>query len=198
MAPEVINAETAPVASACVSSAACTQEVQRLNSAIQQSENPQLKYIVALLLFTGCRKRELLDAKWEHVNLERRSWLIPTSKSGKPRHVPLSDAALDVLDQLPRFTHCPYVLPNPQTLKPFNTVYQSWHTARCKAGLKDVRMHDLRHSFASFLVNAGRSLYEVQNLLGHSRVSTTQRYAHLSQETLLDATNAAFKATGWS
>jgi site-specific recombinase XerD len=59
-------------------------------------------------------------------------------------------------------------------------------------------MHDLRHSFASFLINSGRSLYEVQNLLGHSQVATTQRYAHLSQETLLDATNAAFKATGWS
>jgi site-specific recombinase XerD len=59
-------------------------------------------------------------------------------------------------------------------------------------------MHDLRHSFASFLINSGRSLYEVQNLLGHSQVSTTQRYAHLSQETLIDATNAVFKATGWS
>jgi site-specific recombinase XerD len=58
------------------------------------------------------------------------------------------------------------------------------------AGLKDVRMQDLRHSFASFLVNAGRSLYEVQKILGHTQVKTTQRYAHLAQETLLDATNA--------
>ena len=174
------------------------QEVQSLNAAIQTSENTQLKYIVALLLFTGCRKRELLDAKWEHFNIERRCWYIPTTKNGKPRHVPLSDAVLDVLNQLPRFNRCPYLLPNPQTLKPFNTVYYSWNTARCKAGLSDVRMHDLRHSFASFLINSGRSLYEVQNLLGHSQVATTQRYAHLSQETLLDATNAAFKATGWS
>jgi integrase len=174
------------------------QEVQHLNVAIQSSENTQLKYIVALLLFTGCRKRELLDAKWEHFNIERRCWYIPTTKNGKPRHVPLSDAVLDVLNQLPRFNRCPYLVPNPQTLKPFNTVYYSWNSARCKAGLSDVRMHDLRHSFASFLINSGRSLYEVQNLLGHSQVATTQRYAHLSQETLLDATNAAFKATGWS
>ena len=174
------------------------QEVQRLNQSIQASENPQLKYIVALLLFTGCRKRELLDAKWEHFDLDRRQWRIPTSKNGKPRHIPLSDAVLDVLNQLPRFNRCPYVIPNPNTLKPFNTIYYSWNTARIKAGLSDVRMHDLRHSFASFLINSGRSLYEVQNLLGHSQVATTQRYAHLSQETLLDATNAAFKATGWS
>ena len=150
------------------------------------------------LCFTGCRKRELLDAKWDHFDIDRRQWRIPTSKNGKPRHIPLSDAVLDVLNQLPRFNRCPYVIPNPNTLKPFNTIYYSWNTARIKAGLSDVRMHDLRHSFASFLINSGRSLYEVQNLLGHSQVATTQRYAHLSQETLLDATNAAFKATGWS
>ena len=59
------------------------------------------------------------------------------------------------------------------------------------AGLEEVRIHDLRHSFASFLVNAGRSLYEVQKLLGHTQIKTTQRYAHLSQQTLLDAANAA-------
>ncbi|MFZ2855725.1 MAG: tyrosine-type recombinase/integrase, partial [Rhodocyclaceae bacterium] len=71
-----------------------------------------------------------------------------------------------------------------------------WDTARGKAGLADVRIHDLRHSFASFLVNAGRSLYEVQKILGHTQVKTTQRYAHLSQETLIDAANAAMAATG--
>ncbi len=79
--------------------------------------------------------------------------------------------------------HCLY------TAKPYVSVFCSWNTARNNAGLKDVRMHDLRHSFASFLVNAGRSLYEVQKLLGHTQIKTTQRYAHLSQDSLLSAAN---------
>ena len=79
---------------------------------------------------------------------------------------------------------------NPKTLKPYVSIFCSWNTARTKAGLADVRIHDLRHSYASFLVNAGRSLYEVQRLLGHTQIKTTQRYAHLSHDTLLDATNS--------
>ena len=67
---------------------------------------------------------------------------------------------------------------------------------RKAAGLKDVRMHDLRHSFASFLVNSGRTLYEVQQLLGHTQIKTTARYSHLSQDTLLDASNAVTRAVG--
>jgi integrase len=80
-----------------------------------------------------------------------------------------------------------YPFGNPKTCKPYKHLYSAWNTARIKAGLPEVRMHDLRHSFASFLINSGRSLYEVQKLLGHTQVKTTQRYAHLSQETLLDA-----------
>jgi site-specific recombinase XerD len=64
------------------------------------------------------------------------------------------------------------------------------------AGLADVRMHDLRHSFASLLINSGRTLYEVQHILGHTQIKTTQRYAHLSQDTLLAAANAAADAVG--
>ena len=173
-----------------------SKEAQCLIQAIQSSENKQLKYIVTLLLLTGCRKRELLDAQWAHFDLERRSWRIPTSKSGKPRHVPLSDSVLTLLSQVPRFEGCPYVVPNPQTKLPFKTVFHSWDSARKLAGLHDLRMHDLRHSFASFLINSGRSLYEVQNILGHSQSKTTQRYAHLSHSTLLDATNAASVGSG--
>jgi integrase len=153
---------------------------------------------VSLLLFTGCRKRELLDAKWEHFDLERRSWRIPTSKSGKSRYVPISDTMHSILLQVPRFEDCPYLLPNPKTLKPFNTIYFSWNLARTRAGLADLRMHDLRHSFASFLINANRSLYEIQSILGHTQISTTQRYAHLSQKTLVEAANAVNDVIDWS
>jgi site-specific recombinase XerD len=87
--------------------------------------------------------------------------------------------------------NCSIRLPNSKTLKPYRAIYHSWHTARTQAGLSDVRMHDLRHSFASFLVNGGCSIYDVQKLLGHSNVSMTQRYSHLSQERLLAAANVA-------
>jgi integrase len=171
-------------------------EVKRLHEALLNSDNSQLQYIVPLLLLTGCRKRELLNAQWDHFDLERCTWRIPISKSGKARHVPLSSEVITLLRQLPRFDACSYVVPNPKTQLPYVSIFCSWNTARKQAGLPEVRMHDLRHSFASFLVNSGRSLYEVQNLLGHSQLVTTQRYAHLSQETLLDATNAAASAAG--
>ena len=80
-----------------------------------------------------------------------------------------------------------FIFINPRTGKPFVTIFISWNTARCEAGLPELRLHDLRHSFASFLVNAGRSLYEVQELLGHASIQTTSRYAHLSRERLAEA-----------
>jgi site-specific recombinase XerD len=105
---------------------------------------------------------------------------------------------LGILFQVPRFEGCPYLLPNPKTLKPFNTVYFAWNLARTRAGLADLRMHDLRHSFASFLINANRSLYEIQSILGHTQISTTQRYAHLTQKTLVEAANAVDGVIDWS
>jgi integrase len=86
------------------------------------------------------------------------------------------------------------VFANPKTHKPFVSIFCSWNTARKSVGLEDVRIHDLRHSFASFLVNNGRSLYEVQRILGHTQIKTTQRYAHLSNDSLLAAANEISKA----
>ncbi|MNQ81813.1 Tyrosine recombinase XerD [compost metagenome] len=176
------------------------EETQRLRDALEDCGNNQMRYIVPLLLLTGARKRELLDACWEHFDLERRVWRIPTSKTGKPRYVPLSTAVIAILEQLPRWNGCPYLVPNPKTHKPFRSVFCSWDAARKLAGLPDVRMHDLRHSMASNMVNSGRSLYEVSKVLGHAQLKTTQRYSHLSQETLLAAVDAAANATGtnWS
>ena len=171
-----------------------SEETVRLHEALEKSENTQLKHIVALMLMFGCRKRELLDAKWEHFDMERANWRIPMSKSGKPRSIPLSAKAMEQLLALPRWEGCPYVVPNPSTLKPYGNLFCAWDTARKRAGLPDVRMHDLRHSFASNLVNAGRSIYVVSNLLGHSQVKTTQRYAHLSDATLHEAMNDAANA----
>ena len=149
--------------------------------------------IVPMLILTGARKREVLDAKWEDFDVVRKQWRIPVTKTGRPRHVPLSDGVLQLLDSIPH-DDCPWVFANPKTRKPFVSIFTAWNTARKRAELSEVRIHDLRHSFASFLVNAGRSLYEVQKILGHTQVKTTQRYAHLSQDTLLDAANEVSKA----
>jgi integrase len=170
------------------------EEAERLYEAVCKSENTMLKYIVPMLILTGARKREVLDAKWEDFDLGRRAWRIPISKSGKARHVPLSDGALNVLASMPRKVE--WAFANPDTGKPYVSVFYAWDTARKSVGLSDVRMHDLRHSFASLLINSGRTLYEVQHILGHTQVKTTQRYAHLSQDTLLAAANSATAALG--
>lgn len=171
-------------------------ETKRLYDALKVSDNPMLQFIIPMLLLTGARKREVLDARWEDFDLIRRQWRIPKTKTGRPRHVPLSDGVIRLLAAVPHDEESGWVFPNPKTGKPYVSVFYSWNTARKLAGLKDVRIHDLRHSFASFLVNAGRSLYEVQRILGHTQVKTTQRYAHLSQETLVDACNSVVNALG--
>ncbi|MXN30105.1 site-specific integrase [Delftia sp. CH05] len=174
-------------------------ETQRLHEALSQCGSPQLKSIVALLLLLGCRKRELLDARWEDVDLERRNWRIPLSKSGKARSIPISDRALEVLRGLPRWSGCPYVIPNPDTKRPFGNLFYLWDKVRKEAGIADLRMHDLRHTFASNLVNSGQSIYVVSKLLGHSQIKTTARYSHLADETLMSAVDAAAKVvdTSW-
>lgn len=163
------------------------EETKRLLDAVKESKNPQMQNIIELLLFTGARKREIMDAKWEDVHLERRFIRVPLSKSGKPRNIPLSSAAMEVIERLPRFKDCPFLVPNPATLQPYTGVYEVWHRVRKQAGLEDVRLHDLRHTYASHLVNAGASIYVVSKVLGHSQIKNTMRYSHLSEETLLDA-----------
>lgn len=165
------------------------EQTTRLLTAVRHSQNPLLADIVAFLLFTGARKREALDAKWQDVDWRQKLWRIPKTKSGKVRHVPLSTGALRLLQDLqekvdPAIEH---IFANPRTGKPFVSIFYSWDTARKEARLPELRIHDLRHSFASFLVNAGRSLYEVQELLGHADIRTTSRYAHLSRERLREA-----------
>src|SRR5262249_38950142 len=108
-------------------------------------------------------------------------------KSGKPRAIALNAQALDLLRAIPRDPDNPYILPSAVTGRPSASLFFPWDRIRKRAGLADVRLHDLRHSYASFLVNQGVSLYVVQGLLGHAHSRTTQRYAHLAHETLLDA-----------
>ncbi|OHE21101.1 MAG: hypothetical protein A2540_01870 [Sulfurimonas sp. RIFOXYD2_FULL_37_8] len=167
------------------------EEASRLLAAINSTEqNIHLKYIIPMLILTGARRGEVLKAKHEDFNLYQNTWTIPTSKSGKKRILPMTPQLLELYHSIPK-DDTPYLFASPKTKKPYVTIYSSWNSARVKAGLKDVRMHDLRHSFASALVNSGRSLYEVQTLLGHSTSTMTQRYAHLSNEALMSAASCA-------
>lgn len=170
-----------------------SDEVRRLLSACEESHNRQLKFIVPMLLFTGSRLSELLTAEWKDVDIERRQWLIPISKSGKSRRVPLSDAALDILKNMPQFKNCPYLVPNPDTLKPFVTIKHAWQTARDEAKLPSLRLHDLRHAFCSAAVSAGVDLYAVGQIVGHADHKSTMRYSHLAADTLLAAVEAGAK-----
>lgn len=169
------------------------EEAVRLREAAATSRNTQLGPIIDLLLYTGARVRELLDARWEHIHVDRQSWHIPTSKTGRSRDVPLSKAALDTIAKLPRFKNCPYLVPNPETFEPFVSITHAWQGARIKAGLPGFRIHDLRHSAASFMVNSGVDLFAVGKVLGHASYQSTQRYSHLANDTLLAAVEAGAK-----
>jgi integrase len=139
------------------------------------------------LLLTGARRNEITHAKWEYVDWHKKTLLVPCSKSGRPRLIQLNSAALDVLRSVPRQPDDIFIFPSPVTGRPSASLHFPWTRIRKRAGLTEFRLHDLRHSFASFLVNKGVSIYVVQGLLGHANVRATQRYAHLANETLLDA-----------
>lgn len=166
------------------------EEAARLRSAAAESFNNQLQHIVDLLLFTGARVNELLTAQWQHVDLDRKTWLIPTSKTGRPRHVPLPTPAIEIIQGLPKFKGCPYLIPNPETRKPFVSIRHAWLRAIRVARLPGLRIHDLRHSAASFMVNSGVDLFAVGKVLGHASIQSTQRYSHLANDTLLKAVEA--------
>ncbi|MGA1635205.1 MAG: tyrosine-type recombinase/integrase [Gemmobacter sp.] len=166
-------------------------ETRRLLGALGRSRNAMLPMIVSFLLLTGARRHEAMMATWDQIDTETRIWTIPVTKAGKPRKVVLSDATLALLGRVEaehrrrldgeRLEH---VFPNFATGKPYRSIFHPWRHARAAAGLSEVRLHDLRHSFASALVNHGVPIYEVQALLGHASIRTTQRYAHLAPERL--------------
>lgn len=165
------------------------EEMGQLYKSVKASRNVMLQYIVAFLVLTGARRNEVLHATWDDFDLERGDWRIPKTKSGNARHVPLNEGALRILAMVKGMSRSEFVFGNPKTQSYYKHIFYAWDVARKKAGLPDVRLHDLRHTFASMLVNNGRNLYEVQKLLGHTQVKTTQRYAHLSRETLVEASN---------
>ncbi|MES2502287.1 MAG: tyrosine-type recombinase/integrase [Pseudomonadota bacterium] len=149
--------------------------------------------IAMFLLATGCRLNEALSATWSQVDRVKRVWRIPASnsKSKRMRPVPLNETALDVINQLNTEGEYTHLFVNKKTKKPYVNIAKVWERLRSEAGLPHLRLHDLRHQAASNLINSGSSLYIVQQILGHSDPSVTQRYSHLSMQTLNDASDNA-------
>lgn len=148
----------------------------------QEGENLFAVAAIRLLVLTGARKGEILTLKWEHVDSERACLRLPDSKTGA-KVILLGAAALEVLSEIPRVEGNPYVLPGLEG-RHFVGLQKTWERIRTRAGLEDVRLHDLRHSFASVAVAGGNSLYLIGKLLGHQQARTTERYAHIADDPL--------------
>jgi integrase len=184
------------------------EELERLGSAIREAETsgvpwavdeskPNAKHMpkakrstkiapsaaaaLRLLLFTGCRLREILHLRWEHVDIERGCLFLPDSKSGR-KTVILNAPSLAVLNAQERIG--PYVVPGDDPERPRHDLKRPWDAVTKRANLTDVRLHDLRHTYASFGAGGGLGLPIIDRLLGHSQVATTARYAHLDNDPL--------------
>ena len=177
-----------------------SDEANALKLACDCSPNRLLSAIVGLLITTGARKSELLKAKWSDIDLVKRTWTMNMTKNGRGRHIPLSQAAMDIIGKLPKYPDCPWLLANERTMLPFTDIKRSFMQARKLAGLDDVCLHSLRHSYASALVGSGVDLYTVGKLLGHVNVASSARYAHLANDTLMAAAElgAAKLNVDWS
>ncbi len=151
---------------------------------------------IMLLLLTGARRNEVSHAKWDYVDWERRTLLVPISKTGRPRVIALNGRAMALLRAIPSLTTIPSSSRRRSQDGPARPCIFHGPASRSAPVLTGVRLHDLRHSFASFLVNEGVSLYVVQGLLGHTQPRTTQRYAHLAQHTLNNAAEVVAQVIG--
>ncbi|MBW1714061.1 MAG: integrase arm-type DNA-binding domain-containing protein [Deltaproteobacteria bacterium] len=164
-------------------------ELARLGHTLAQveaegSESPSVVTAIRLLLLTGARLGEVLTLKWEYIDPELGAIRLPDSKTGA-KLVPLSAPAVEVLAQAPRLEGNPFVCPGVKSDSHLVGIQKPWQRIRARAGLDDVRLHDLRHSFASVGAAAGLGLPMLGALLGHTQAATTQRYAaHLANDPL--------------
>lgn len=159
-------------------------ELARLGHVLKQVEKSSAidAYALAairLLIFTGARLSEILTLRWSYVDLQRHALLLPDSKTGQ-KTIPLNAAAIAVLRKIPKMEKNPHVIVGRKPGSRLINLQKPWRYVRSLARLDDVRIHDLRHTFASVGVAAGGSLPIIGRALGHSQVSTTQRYAHLT------------------
>ncbi|MCU0892743.1 MAG: site-specific integrase [Rhodospirillales bacterium] len=169
-----------------------TDELRRLCEALDAVPSQRAANAIRLLMLTGARRGEVLKAEWKHIDFARERWTKPSAhtKQKTEEHVPLSAPALALLAAMKAeaVPGVPFVFPGDGDGKPLQDIRKTWLAACAKAGLEGVRLHDLRHTYASHLVSSGLSLEIVGRLLGHTQVATTKRYAHLADSPLREAT----------
>ncbi len=151
-------------------------------------DNGQIAKITRFLLATGLRLGECLNCKWEHIS-DNRVMVIPSTnaKSKKTDSIPLNDAAVQILEECSNNTDYPFV--NLTTKKPYVSIKKGFQNLIKKAGLQGVTAHTLRHTAASIMINSGRSLYDVQKVLRHSSSTVTEKYSHLSPQSVMAASD---------
>jgi integrase len=165
------------------------EELARLGQALREieaedSETASVIAAIRLLTLTGCRLTEILTLKWEYI--EGETIHLPNSKTGR-RAVYLGTAAREVLNGIEKQPDNPYVITGKKPGSHLTDLQHPWQRVRKRAGLEDVRIHDLRHSFASSAVTLGEGLPMIGKLLGHTQVQTTARYAHLAADPVKSA-----------
>ena len=152
---------------------------------------------IRLLVLTGCRRNEILGLRWEDVDFDAGELRLRDTKTGA-RVVPLTPPAAEVLEDLPRVAGNPWVFPSRKRGTHQRNINYAWARIRKSAGLDGVRLHDLRHSFASRALAMGESLSMIGKLLGHTQVQTTARYAHLARESVKASTAKVAESIGAS
>lgn len=158
-----------------------TEELARLGDALRVESDPFAAAAIRLLILTGARLREILHSQWSQVDFERGAIFLADSKTGK-KPIHLSAAAQAVLSGLPRVAGNPFIFAGKTPGQPRFDINGPWRRVCRAAGLEGVRLHDLRHSFASFGAGASLGLPIIGRLLGHTQSSTTQKYAHLADD----------------
>ena len=167
-------------------------------AALSRDQNPAAATALGLILVTGARKSEVTRAEWRHVDFDRGELLVPRSKNGRPRRIPLAPAAIRLLHLQRRRCAAdePFVFPGTTPGQPIGDLRRIWDRTKTAANLPpEMRIHDLRHSMASRLANAGTPLNEIGAILGHRSLAVTQRYAHFQPERL--STTAAIASQAW-
>jgi integrase len=163
------------------------RELSSFLTALEEEPNRSLADALRFLLMTGARRNEVLQARWDAIDLDKQQWYLPKTKSGKSRFVLLNDGAVELLRQRSRPAGHLYVFQGKNVGEPICNPYKGFKRVLLRAGINNLRIHDLRHSFASLAINNGATLYEVQHLLGHSDSKTSQRYAHMASDNLRKA-----------
>ena len=152
------------------------EEERLLNNCV--GSQTYMKPILICALHTGMRRGEILNLKWVHVNLQEGFITVTMTKSGKNRNIPISPALTEHLKELCNNKQSEYVFTNPITQQPYKDIKKSFLTLCSKSGIDKLRFHDLRHTAATRMVAMGVELIIVQDILGHSQITTTMRYAH--------------------